>query len=87
MKIALADARVLADETHPARVLLEDIALEGVGWMTFEGVAHEPVYRKALAMVELMDSAPQLSTAFLGGLSADFRRFVRDHGPRQQLLE
>ena len=77
MKIAVADQSFLSSEQHPARSLLEEIALAGVTWTTAEDVVSDPVYGKAQAIVEQLNQASSLDNQFLEQLGVEFSKHQR----------
>jgi hypothetical protein len=87
MKIAVSNPAFLSSDQHPARSLLEDIALAGVTWTSAEDVANDPVYRKAAEVVSQLGGAGALDDALLIRLADDFRKFQRREQGGHEALE
>lgn len=73
MKVALTDTTFFNNQNHPARALLNELALAGISWTQTANLESDPVYHTVKQIVEqlLTESAP--SDKFLQQLLNDLR--------------
>jgi hypothetical protein len=73
MKVALSDTAFFDNQNHPARALLNELALAGISWTQTVNLDSDPVYQTVKQIVErlLAESAP--GNEFLQQLLNDLR--------------
>ncbi|HAO88076.1 MAG TPA: hypothetical protein DCR00_04065, partial [Gammaproteobacteria bacterium] len=73
MKVALSDTAFFDNQNHPARALLNELALAGISWTQTVNLDSDPVYQTVKQIVErlLSESAP--GNEFLQQLLNDLR--------------
>lgn len=87
IKVALSDTNFFNNEAHPARVVLNDFAEAGIGWMEVDKLEEDPLYRKIQELVGriLTDYAGQ--DGFFEAIVKDFRSFRAREAAKTRVLE
>ena len=79
LKIALADAEFFNKDQHAARVLLNELALAGIGWTEVERLENDPTYSEMQRIVLRMFNEFTGDISLFDTLLAEFREFKRQH--------
>jgi hypothetical protein len=86
-KIALADPDFFNQELHPARVLLDDIALAGIAWSTVDELENQQLYAEVQGIISRLIQEPNTTNRFLKQQIADFGKFRKQHQGKHRDLE
>jgi len=73
MKVALSDTDFFNNENHPARALLNELALAGIAWTETDDPDSDPVYGEVRHIVDRLLAEPELGRAFLQDLVYELR--------------
>ena len=73
MKIALSDTAFFDNQNHPARALLNELALAGISWTQTVNLDSDPVYQTVKQIVERLLAETALGNEFLQQLLNDLR--------------
>lgn len=76
MKVALSDTSFFDNEQHPARVLLNELALAGIAWTETEDLENDALYSQVKELVESILAQDEVTTAFLQHVLVQLRRSV-----------
>ena len=82
LKIALQDPGFFDSDEHPARVLLNTLAISGISWTETDGVADDPLYVKMQEVITRLIAEGSNKPELIEEILEDFRDFER-----RQLLE
>lgn len=82
LKIALQDPGFFDSDEHPARVLLNTLAIAGISWTEADDVAEDPMYVKMQEVVTRLIAEGGNKPSLIEELLEDFRYFKR-----RQLLQ
>jgi hypothetical protein len=82
LKIALQDPGFFDSDEHPARVLLNTLAISGISWTETDGVADDPLYVKMQEVITRLIAEGSNKPELIEEILEDFRYFER-----RQLLE
>lgn len=82
LKIALQDPGFFDSDEHPARVLLNTLAIAGISWTETDEVADDPMYIKMQEVVTRLIAEGSSKPDVIEEILEDFRYFKR-----RQLLE
>ena len=82
LKIALQDPGFFDSDQHPARVLLNTLAISGISWTETDGVADDPLYVKMQEVITRLIAEGSNKPELIEEILEDFRYFER-----RQLLE
>ncbi len=87
MKVALGDANFFDNEAHPGRVLVNDLALAGIAWVSNEDPDSEVVYAKIKDLVERLLNEIKPNHPFLQGLVDELGDFTAEKTGSDAALE
>lgn len=87
MKIALLDPDFFQSDRHPARALLDEIALAGITWISADDLSADPLYVQVNDIVTRLVRKARPDEDFLAGLMDDFLGFQRKQQGGHQALE
>jgi hypothetical protein len=82
LKIALQDPGFFDSDEHPARVLLNTLAIAGISWTETDDVADDPMYVKMQEVITRLIAEGSNKPELIEEILEDFRYFKR-----RQLLE
>ncbi len=82
LKIALQDPGFFDSDEHPARVLLNTLAISGISWTETDGVADDPLYVKMQEVITRLIAEGSNKPELIEEILEDLRYFER-----RQLLE
>ena len=82
LKIALQDPGFFDSDEHPARVLLNTLAIAGISWTETDDVADDPMYVKMQEVITRLIAEGSNKPEWIEEILEDFRYFKR-----RQLLE
>lgn len=68
MKVALSDTDFFNNENHPARALLNELALAGIAWTETDDPDTDPAFAEVRHIVERLLAEPELGRPFLQDL-------------------
>ena len=74
MKIALSDTGFFDNEKHPARELLNELALAGIAWTQTDKLDDDPIYGKVKNLVDRLLAESEPDNAFLQGLAEELKQ-------------
>ncbi len=77
LKIALQESAFFEDETHPMRILINELATAGISWTESHEVTEDPVYQQMEKTVAELISEYKGESAYIEKLVEDFRYFKR----------
>jgi hypothetical protein len=86
MKIALYDRNVFADKKHPARLLLDDLSLESVGWSE-ESDPKSEYKNKVTDVVNEILELDEYENSYFEKLKSDFNTFVQKSKRKTEVLQ
>lgn len=75
LKLALKDGAILESETHPVRVLLNELAAAGINWTQPENLEKDLIYKRIKSTINELMSDKAGEIAFVQALLDDFRLF------------
>lgn len=78
LKIALEDPQFFDSDTHPARVLINELATAGISWTEFDKLETDPMYAKMQELVASLINDFEGDLEFLESLTEEFKQFKRD---------
>lgn len=78
LKIALSDTAFFDVESHPARVLLNQLATAGISWTEFKKLGKDPMYIKMGEIVSRLNSDFDGNLDLVEALVDEFAAFKRD---------
>jgi hypothetical protein len=87
MKVALTDTSFFDDELHPARTLLNELALAGIAWTETEDSENDPVYAKVRELVERILAEADISNSFLQNILNELREFQGEQSGTDATVE
>lgn len=83
LKLALIDPGFFDSDSHPMRLLLNELASAGIGWTESDELQDDPVYQQMKKTVSSLIEDYDGSSAYIEKLIEDFQYFNR----RQQLSQ
>lgn len=87
MKVALTDTSFFDNELHPARVILNELALAGIAWTETEDSENDPVYAKVKELVERILAEAEISNSFLQNILNELREFQGEQSGTDATVE
>ncbi|MEX2130424.1 MAG: DUF1631 family protein, partial [Pseudohongiellaceae bacterium] len=87
LKIALADPEFFVSDQHPARVLLDEMALAGLTWISSDDPGSDPVYQQVLSTVNKLVRKGKADDKFLDQLIDELRAFQSKQKGGHRALE
>ncbi len=87
IKVALLDKSFFAKKSHPARLLLNQLAHAGIGLSGDEALEHNPLFHKISATVERILLEFDQDVGLFEELLKEFTQFLDQEGQRSQRLE
>jgi len=87
VKVAILDKSFFSKKSHPARVLLNQLAQAGLGLDIADSSSTNPVFRKIEEVVGRILHDFDQDTALLTALLEDFSGFMEKEGQRSQMAE
>ena len=87
MKIALNDKEFFQTDQHPVRVLLDEIALAGITWISSDDIKTDPLYVQVQDIINKLVRKPRVDDNFLQELLDGFRGFQRKQEGGHKALE
>lgn len=80
LKVALSEPDFFNQDQHPARVLLNELAMTGIGWTEVDRLESDPTYSMMRQLVLRMLSEFNGDASLFERLLEEFREFRRVHG-------
>lgn len=87
LKVALRDRDFFARGGHPARKLLNELALSAIGWSEKRPGQRDPLHEKIQAVVDRVLNDFTDNMSLFDELLADFRQFTDQDRRRRDLIE
>lgn len=87
IKVAILDKSFFSKKSHPARVLLNQLAHAGIGLSGDEALEQNPVFHKISATVERILHEFDQNVGLFEDLLQEFTQFLEQEGQRSQRLE
>lgn len=87
IKVAILDKSFFSKKSHPARLLLNQLAHAGIGLSGDEAVEQNPVFRKISTTVERILLEFEQDVGLFDTLLQEFVQFMEEEGQRSQKLE
>ncbi len=87
IKVALSDTSFFDRENHPARVILNEFAAAGIGWIEVESLGEDPLYQEIQRLVSRIQSEYSGDMAFFEALIKEFRTFRAREAAKTRQLE
>jgi hypothetical protein len=89
VKVAIADKSFFSKGGHPARRLLNEMAMAALGWQenSEENQRKDSLFNKMEEVVQRVLSEFDTDISIFGGLLTDFRAFLEKEKRRAQILE
>jgi len=87
IKVALSDNEFFNRENHPARAILNEFAVAGIGWTEVEKLEEDPLYQKIQQQVNQILLEYEDDIAFFENLIDDFRTFRIKEAAKTRKLE
>lgn len=77
LKIALQESAFFEDETHPMRILINELATAGISWTESQEVAEDPMYKQMESTVSTLVGEYQGDSEYIEKIVEEFRFFKR----------
>lgn len=87
IKVAILDKSFFSKKSHPARLLLNQLAHAGIGLSGDEALEQNPVFHKISATVERILHEFDQNVGLFEDLLQEFTQFLEQEGQRSQRLE
>lgn len=87
IKVAILDKSFFSKKSHPARLLLNQLAHAGIGLSGDEALEHNPMFCQISATVERILLEFDQDVSLFDDLLQEFTRFMEQEGQRSQRLE
>ncbi len=87
IKVALSDTEFFNNESHPARIVLNDFAEAGIGWTKVEDLESDPLYQKIEELVNRILTEYTDQPGFFDEIIKDFRSFQAREAAKTRALE
>ncbi|CAM3603335.1 DUF1631 domain-containing protein [Parendozoicomonas haliclonae] len=84
IKVAVTDRTFFNNKNHPARRLLNEMAMAALGW---QGNGQDPLYKKIQGVVRSVLNDFEADTAIFETLLTDFSAFIQGEQRRAEILE
>ncbi|MBT5231102.1 MAG: DUF1631 family protein, partial [Methylococcales bacterium] len=87
LKVSLMDKSFFGQKNHPARRLLNEMALAGLGWSADEGEGENTLYGVMTHIVQRVINEFDSQVSLFDDLLLDFKSFVEKEGKYAQVAE
>lgn len=87
IKVALSDTTFFNKENHPARMVLNEFAAAGIGWMEVDELEGDPLYQKVQQLVGRILAEYDGGVELFEEIIKDFRAFRAREAAKTRVLE
>ena len=87
IKVALSDTTFFNKENHPARMVLNEFAAAGIGWMEVDELQGDPLYQKVQQLVGRILAEYDGGVELFEEIIKDFRTFRAREAAKTRVLE